>query len=702
MRPIFAIFIPLLSFVQVYGQDTTKPKQVQLKSIEVTSKKPLLEQSIDRTVVNVDAMISAASSNTLEVLNKTPGVTVDQNGTINLNGKGVLVLINGRTTYMSGQDLANYLKGLPGSTLDKIELMDAPPAKYDAGGGAVINLRLKKSTILGLTGNISLSATQGIYARTNNSLNVNYNYKKMNWFAGLSYNRDAEYNDDKTNRDYYAENLSVFLHSRVKGRSNTKGIRLGMDYNASAKTVLGFEVNAQQRPSIYTRNYTSEANNDSSSRGYTYSDANWKNLSGNLNFLHRFNNKGHEISADASYISYKNNDMQDLNNDNDYFHYKLLSDMRIFAVKADYVHPIGIEAGVKSSFVKNDYDSRYLNEKIMQVDSNSNHFIYDENINAAYISARKKWKRWGAQAGLRIENTNIQGRQPGNTAIAPSLFTRSYTQAFPTVFLSYKMDSAGNHTLSWNLGRRVNRPNYQQLNPFIAFENSYTYSTGNPNLKPQTNYRTELKYQYKQWLGLGLQYNWFKDIIFTMSDVVDNIYISKPDNVAKGFIFMFLANVSAHPAKWWSLNGNIMTGRAQLHGKAFTTALNSGIFSVRVRLYNQFDLSHGWSAEASGDYSGVNLNGQDITNPRYIMYAAVQKKLWHNKATLKLNMDDIFHSSGQTGHSEGVKDSYYTHRGIYDSQKVSVAFTYRFGRETFARKRNHSDNTADQEQERAK
>lgn len=702
MRPIFAIFISLFSFAQVYGQDTTKPKQVQLKSIEVAGKKPLLEQNIDKTVVNVDAMISAASSNTLEVLNKTPGVTVDQNGNISLNGKGVMVLINGRTTYMSGQDLANYLKGLPGSTLDKIELMDAPPARYDAGGGAVINLRLKKSTILGLTGNVSLSANQGIYARTNDALNINYNYKKMNWFAGLSYNRDAAYDEDKTNRDYFADSLHVFLHTQVKGKSNSKGLRLGMDYNASAKTVIGFEVNAQQRASIYTRSNISEASNDSTSIGNTYSDANWKNFSSNLNFLHRFDNKGHELSADASYITYSNKDAQNLNNDADFFYYKLLSDMQIFAAKADYVHPIGIEAGIKSSFVKNDYDSRYYNEKWMQVDSNSNHFIYDENINAGYINARKKWRRWGAQAGVRIENTNITGRQPGNTAIAPSLFKRSYTQAFPTVFLSYKLDSAGNHTLSWNLGRRVNRPNYQQLNPFIAYENNYTYGTGNPNLRPQTNYRTELKYQYKQWLGLGLQYNWFKDIIFTLSDVVDNIYISKPENVAKGYIAMLLVNLNLHPAKWWDLNANIMAGGMKLNGQAFSTKMNAGTYSARVRLYNQFNLSHGWSAEASGDYSGRNINGQDIINPRFILYAGIQKKLWNNKATLKLNAEDIFHSAGQNNHSDGVKDSYYSHRGIYDSQKIGLAFTYRFGKETFARKRNHSDNTADQEQERAK
>lgn len=702
MRPIFAIFIPLFSFVQVYGQDTSKPKQVQLKSIEVTSKKPLLEQNIDRTVVNVDAMISAASSNALEVLNKTPGVTVDQKGNINLNGKGVMVLINGRTNYMSGQDLANYLKGLPGSTLDKIELMDAPPAKYDAGGSAVINLRLKKSTILGLTGNLSLSASQGMYTRSYNSLNINYNYKKMNWFGSFSYSKDANYDKDKTNRDYFATDQHVYLLTHVIGRSNTKGIRLGMDYNLSAKTVIGFEVNGQQRPSIYTRDYVSVTNNDSTSTGFTYSDAKWKNFSSNVNFLHRFNDKGHELSADASYITYNNHDLQDLNNDSDFFHYNLGSDMKIFAAKADYVHPIGIEAGVKSSYIKNDYDSRYLNEKLMQVDSNSNHFLYDENINAAYISAKKKWKRWGAQAGLRIENTNLTGKQPGNTAIAPSLFHRSYTQVFPTVFLSYKLDSAGNHTLSWNLGRRVNRPSYQQLNPFVSFENSYTLSTGNPNLRPQTNYRTELKYQYKQWLGLGLQYNWFKDIVFTLSDVVDNIYISKPENVAKGYIAMVLVNLNLHPAKWWDLNVNMMAGGMKLNGQAYSTALNAGTYSVRVRAYNQFNLSHGWSAEASGDYSGRNINGQDVINPRFIAYAGIQKKIWNNKGTLKLNMDDIFHSAIQVNHSSGVKDSYYTHWGNYDSQKVGVAFTYRFGRETFARKRNHSDNTADQEQERAR
>jgi hypothetical protein len=694
MKPIIAIFINLLLIATVHGQDTTKPKQVQLKSVEVVTKRPLLEQSIDKTVVNVESMISAASSNTLEVLNKTPGVTVDQHGNINLNGKSVLVLINGRATYMSGQDLANYLKSMPGSTLDKIELMDAPPARYDANGNGVINIRLKKSTILGLTGNVSLGVSQGMYARTNDAINLNYNYKKMNWFSSLSYSRDNENEKERSNRQYFADNTDVLLHSRVHGKSDPKSIRLGMDYNASAKTVIGFEVNGQQKQSLYSRTFVSETNKDSINTGYTYSDATWKNLSGNVNFLHRFNNQGHELSADASYITYRNDDNQDLANDDNPFYYHLLSDMSIFAAKADYVNPIGLEAGVKSSFVTNDYDSRYFNEKRVQVDSSSNHFIYHENINAAYISARKKWKRWGAQLGLRVENTRIN---------SPALFQQNYTKAFPSMFLSYRMDSAGDHTLSWNLGRRINRPNYQQFNPFLAYINSYTYATGNTDLRPQTSYRTEIKYQYKQRFGFGIQYNWFHDVLFNLSDVVDNIYISKPDNVAKGYIAMVLANLSLQPAKWWNMNVNIMAGKMQLKGQIFSnTTLNSGTYSARIKVNNQFDLTHGWSAETSGDYSGRNINGQDVIKAQVIFYGGIQKKLWQNKAAIKLNMEDIFFTAGQTIYSSGVKDSYYTRRRTYDSQRIGLAFSYRFGRETFARKRNHNDNAADQEQERAR
>jgi len=184
-------------------------KKTELKEVIVTTKRPLIEHDLDKTIVNPDAMIGSSTSNTLEVLEKTPGVTVSTDGEISLNGKnGVLVLIEGRPTYMSGQDLAAYLRSLPGSMLDKIELMSNPPAKYDAAGSAVINIRLKKNKIQGYTGNISLNYSQGKTGRSYNYLNLNYLKKKVNFFGNFSYSRDGNSSDDIYQRTFYNDNNS--------------------------------------------------------------------------------------------------------------------------------------------------------------------------------------------------------------------------------------------------------------------------------------------------------------------------------------------------------------------------------------------------------------------------------------------------------------------------------------------------------------
>ena len=180
-------------------------KNIELKEVVVKAKRPLIEQGIDKTVVNVESMISSATSNTLEVLEKTPGVTVGMNGEISLNGKsGILVLIDGRATYMSGQDLAAYLKSLPGGLLDKIELMDNPSSKYDAAGNAIINIRLKKNRVGGFMGSVSMASSQGVYGRNNGAMNLNYNHKKLNVFANLGANREKNYNLDVFDRRFYS------------------------------------------------------------------------------------------------------------------------------------------------------------------------------------------------------------------------------------------------------------------------------------------------------------------------------------------------------------------------------------------------------------------------------------------------------------------------------------------------------------------
>lgn len=703
-------------------------KDISLKEVVVTAKRPLMERDIDKTIVNVDAMISAASSNTLEVLEKTPGVTVSNDGDISLNGKsGVLVLIDGRATYMSGADLATYLKSLPGGLLDKIELMDNPPAKYDAAGSAIINIRLKKNRVGGFTGNISEGYSQGVYGKNNGAINLNYLYKKVNLFANVGYNEDKGYNNDRNKRDFYnTENSlvsSIDLSNYNKFARHSFSTRLGMDYAFSKKTTYGFLINLDQINKNGSFEFGSNAYNSNNALetigvGHSYGGFRRTNLTTNLNFQHKFNNTGREISADINYLHYQSPFNWNLENatykpdntlisQNNIF-FQIPSDFNIYTAKADYVHPLknksNWEAGVKSSIVSNDNDPKYFNvEGNINVPdyTKTNHFIYHENINAAYFNTRKNWKRLGLQLGIRAENTNIEGNQLGNINVAGSTFRKNYAGVFPSTFMSYKLDSLGNNTISTSISRRINRPNYQQLNPFVEYVDIYSRNMGNPMLNPQYQYRFDVNYQYKRSLSLGLQLGRFTDVIFQTTEAVDNIFINRPANVATGYQLIFTTNVSKNPTSWWSINTNVVLSYMELNGTLYNQKLNPSAYGARLNVLNQFSLKKGWSAELTGFYSSREISGQVIVNPRYRVYAAAQKKILKDKATIKVSIEDMFHSWIQNDYSVGIKQSVSYHTIESDTQRIGVAFTYRFGKDTFARKRKYNDNAADSEKDRA-
>ncbi|RRB06712.1 outer membrane beta-barrel family protein [Larkinella rosea] len=703
------------------------PSKTTLKEVVVVAKKPLLEQDIDKTIVNVDAMLGSAGSNTLEVLEKTPGVTVDINGEISLNGKGgVLVLIDGRPTYLSGQDLAAYLKSLPGGSLDKLELMTNPPARYDAAGTSIINIRLKKNRIQGFTGDVSVSYNQGVTARSNDVVNVNYNRRKVNLFGSFGYNKDANYSNDTYNRTFYTENQainsSVFLDNRYRNNNHGLLTRLGMDYAVSPKTTYGFVINLQSRPRTDKLDYLSRNFNkgyalDSIGRGQTVGDYTWKSAGANFNYLHKFNPTGRELTADLNYINYRSDGSQTLLNRitlpdgalvrRTDFLYSIPSDISIYSAKADYVHPFknkaSLEAGFKSSLVNTDNKADYftLNGSVQLPDfGKSNHFIYRENINAAYVNSRKQWKRLGAQLGLRLENTLADGHQLGNSEVKATSFTRKYTRFFPSAFVNYKLDSSGNNTLTISVARRINRPNYQLLNPFLFFRDTYSYTSGNPLLKPQFHVQYELKYQYKNQLGLALQYNRFTDVIFQTTQAVGNLFITSPNNVARGYILALATNLSLAPARWWRLNANITLAKLGLMGMAYSEKLNPSIVHSRLNVMNQFTFARKWNGELSGYFATKDLAGQTITNPRYRINAGIQKKVLNDKGTVRFTIEDAFHSWKPTDKTVSLNRADAFHTNVTDSRRIGVAFTYRFGKETFARKRRHSDNAADAEKGR--
>lgn len=709
-----AIILPVI-VLQSSGNHT-------LKDVVIISKKPLIEQKIDRTIVNVDAMISAAGSSALDVLGKTPGVYVDPNGGILLNGQGgVLVLIDDRSTYLSAQDLSAYLRSLPASLIDKIELMSNPPARYDASGSAIINLQLKKNRASGFNGNLSLSYAQGVYGRSNDAMNINYRTKKMNLFGNLSYSRNASYSSDKSSRFLYDANgglnSTILLNSRYNYSSDSWNARTGLDYFVSPNTTIGFILNGNLRPKTDLLNYSSSQYNagmqlDSLSIGSTNGDYDWKSSGANVNMQHKFKSNSATISADLDYIRYISDGRQ-LSPYSDFSAFgsltanntilsKLQSDINIYAIKTDYTLPLKgnmqVDAGAKSSFVNTDDANNRFNQvgtAFIPDFSNTNRFIYNENINAAYISAKKEWSRWGIQAGLRMENTQAKGHQPGNSAVPDSSFSKNYTKLFPSLFLSYKLDKAGNNTLVFSYSVRVKRPSYQQLDPFVNYVNQYTYGSGNPSLTPQYNHITQLKYSYKQYFGVIIAYYHVTPIMYGITQQVGNIFISRPENFGTNNSINFTAFANVSPLKGWDLNANMLVFNLTNKGNAFGEIIDANHTTGEIELSNQFQLGHGWSGEVNYVYHGPGYGGQSITNPSWNSSAGIQKRIWNSKGTLRLKADDIFHTQ-RPHYTSTLEHASYTHVIESDTRVIGLSFSYRFGKDANARKRNNTGSAEDE------
>jgi iron complex outermembrane recepter protein len=493
-----------------------------LTGVTVTAKRPLIEQKVDRTIVNVDASVTNVGTNALEVLEKSPGITVDKDGNISLKGKeGVMVMIDGRPTQLGGADLANFLRNMTSNQMDQVEIMTNPPARYDAAGNAgIINIKTKKSKAAGYNGTVSLGFTQGKYPKTNEAFNFNYRQGKVNVYTNLSHYYNKSFSTLTIQRNLKKGNtteLENYFDQRadMKRYGNSYSVKTGLDYFLTKKTTMGFALNGFINPSVadnknQTNISTPAKDLESITLATVGSDTRWKSFSSNMYFRTVLDTTGKELSSDFDYMTYDSKNIQLMVNsffDADYNSImksdtlmgNLPQNIKIYSGRIDYLHPLKkgarFETGIKSSIVRTDNNAIYdsLEYGSIRHDFNrSNHFIYEENINAAYVNlSGYVSKKINAQLGLRLENTNAKGNQ----LTTGENFDRQYTQLFPTAYFQYKANEKNNFGL--NYGRRVRRPDYQSLNPFIRFIDRYTYSQGNPDLKPQLSDNIELSHTYK-------------------------------------------------------------------------------------------------------------------------------------------------------------------------------------------------------------
>ncbi|HKZ68174.1 MAG TPA: outer membrane beta-barrel family protein, partial [Chitinophagaceae bacterium] len=688
-----------------------------LGGVTVTAMKPFIETKIDKTVVNVEASPTSAGATALEILEKSPGVTVDNDGNISLRGKaGVVIMLDGKLSYLSGADLANLLKNMPASALDQIEIMTNPSSKYDASGNSgVINIKTKKGKNNGFNGSIMVGITSSIYRpgdathfipKSQNSINFNWRKNKINFFGNYNPNIFRGRNTLTFENRFLDDNKNITgynnTETRFKFGNNNHTLKLGLDWYANKKNVFGVVVSGFEfsgHPAPTTVGDLSDENHQLERRLVSNTDnrIKFKNATLNLNWKHNFDTTGKELTADFDYVVYSS--VSDMVLTTDYFNNVLQhtgqsslrghlpSDIDIYTFKTDYVHPLKggrIEAGLKFSYVKNNNQVNYenfTNGKWEEDLIRSNHFIYDENINAAYLNYNKQIKKWSFQMGLRIENTIAHGNQLGNQVIQQTKFKRDTTNLFPTAFISYAINDKNTFTISY--GRRINRPNYQDLNPFTYFLDSLSYRQGNIYLRPQYTHNIELSHAFKSKYITTLNYN-------TTDDVISQIIKEDPNNPESKIRFLTVDNVAKFRnigisvttpvtvAKWW--NANIFTNIFNNHyeGVYDTIHIDLSFTSFMVNITNNFNFGKGYSGEVSGFYRHKGINNLTEMEPIYQVSLGAQKQVMKGKGTLRLNIRDPFAWQKFEGLNKyGRIDGSFLARP--DIRQVTATFTWRFG-----------------------
>jgi iron complex outermembrane recepter protein len=676
-----------------------------LKEVIVANKKPLIERKPDRTVINVEAAVSNAGTTALEVLEKSPGITVDKDGNISLKGRqGVMVMLDGKPSYLTGQELTNLLNNMPSANLDQIEIYTNPPARFDAAGNAgVINIKTKKNKQKGFNGSVNLAYGQGILPKTNNSANVNYRTGKVNLFASISANYRRNWQEIDITRRYKNDDNSlnaVFEQTATERRYNHNyNSKIGIDYYLSKKTTVGAVLTGFTTPGTqigYNASYLKNPQGvvDSIVTAESLEKSSWKNGNININFRHQFDSTGRELTGDFDYSAYRTNRNQNFINTSytdvwdkryaDNLTGELPSNINIYTAKLDYTQRINggikMDAGIKTGFVNTDNTADYNfivnGDKIPDYEK-TNRFSYKENINAGYVNFSKEFKKWSFQAGLRAENTNISGYQYGNVIKPDSAFEQHYTNVFPTLFASYSPSEKNMFSLSY--GRRITRPDYEDLNPFLFFLDKFTYGGGNPFLQPAYAQSVEFSHTYNQFLTTTINYAHTKNLFADVFEQLGYATIVKKGNFGQTKTASISVSAQIPVKKWWMLIAyneyNYSHYKGLLNGE--NVNLKAGNYVVNIN--NQFTLKKGWSAELSGFYRSPGIEGQIRIFGLGQMNVGVAKQILKNKGTLKLNIRDILYTMPANG-SINFQRTEATFAQRRDSRVATVSFVYRFGK----------------------
>jgi hypothetical protein len=704
LLPVFIFFVTGLhaqdsaTAKPVVAKDTAESKSFtqDLKTVTVIAVKPFIVQKSDRLILNVAESPVAAGGNAYDVLLQVPGIT-DMGGALQIGGKPVTVLIDGRYTNLSGEELRNMLAAMPANGIDRIELLAQPPAKYEARGGAVVNIITTKSRKFGTNGTVTTGANVGCYAGYIGGISLNFRNNKINAWGGYDYQYNQRYSKKQSDRIVGANDHIVENVDEVYTRNN-HSFKGGLDYAINAKNSIGLLVkgmcNLRNRDAA-----TSSLHNqggivdDSISNVVAVGRARVFIPSVNLWYRLVIDSTGKELSVQADYFSYNKKWNEDFTNSimNAYKetfgtpsllrNYSPGKNM-VRSLQVDYVHPVHgarIETGLKSTFTTTDNDIAWEQWQTAnwKIDSTkTNHFIYREQINAAYVNVSKSIKKFDIQAGLRTEQTNTWGY----SVTLDQTDKKSYFNWFPNVSVMYNQSAKQQFGFSYR--KSIQRFNFDVVNPFILYKSRYSWYQGNPAIRPSISHTFRLSHTYNDRWFTSLSYSRY---LHTLAEVykttgITGAVVNTSENLGSGDYIDGSVTLSKplFNNKWLTTN---TIGAFYVTYHSPVPEYNNSAATAYLSSENMLLLGKGFRGEIQVSYYSPAIIGVVSYRSNWSANIGMSKTVLQNKATIACNLSDVFNTMAYR-YSVQAPGLQTIEKSKAESRIVKLVFTYRFGNQS--------------------
>jgi hypothetical protein len=674
----------------------------QLKDVSIVATRPEIEFKPGKTTINVQSSITAAGNSAYDILAQSPGVRVD-NSTISVTGRqNALITINGRPSNLSGDDLVSLLKGMDGSTIDYIELISATSAKNDASGAGIVNIVLKKGKNMGFNATVTANAGIGRYGKAGASINFNYREKKFNIFGNYNHLYNNTFHNLMVNRLVNDNNISTGFHVNYKTvqKINTDNFGIGADYLISPNQTIGFFVTGAFTGSNIVKNNNLQISNqgllDSTIVANSNLNRHLSNINYNLNYTLKLDNSGKTLSADFNYNPANRTSTEYI--DNNFYNadgsvYRDMlslqnlspSEFKIWVWNVDFTDPLSktakLEAGIKYSNVNSNNDLIFgpkVNNVYQTDPSFTNHFLYTENVNAAYVNFQKKLNKLDLMAGLRAEQT----MSTGNSVTSNQVVNQNYTGLFPSLLLTYSYNDKTDFSFFYN--RRIDRPKYQNVNPFLSYVDLYDYDQGNPYLKPVYANIVEFTYShnkafqatlYAHILSNADEFRFFKQNDSTKV----NVNIQTNLGTVYNYGMKFDAPVSF--ANWWSATFSLDVAYQRYIAYPVNGTLNKGTADINFFSTQRFVISKTITADLVGHVESPTFYGIAEYKTFGWINGGISKQLFNTRGSLRLGVTDIFNTR-RDKYTINYQNINLTAIDKKETQVATLTFSYRFGKTT--------------------